>query len=69
MFLICEENVDKLCSMLCSSPTSQKILSKKDISVPSEAGTNIPLAAIKENNPTIFKVTVLPPVLGPVMRM
>ena len=68
MFLICELNVERFCSMLCSSPTSQNILSKYDISVPSEAVTKKPLIVISENNPVSFKVTVFPPVFGPVIK-
>ena len=65
--LMCPEKVDKLCSMLCSSPISQYTPSKIARSA-DFAGTYIPVIASKTNNPTSFNVTVFPPVLGPVMR-
>ena len=65
--LMCPEKVDKLCSMLCSSPISQYTPSKIARSA-DFAGTYIPVIASKTNNPTSFKVTVFPPVLGPVIR-
>ena len=64
-FDICDEKVDKLCSILCSSPISQKIPLKTEISESSSAGIYRPDIAISVNNPTIFIATVLPPVLGP----
>ena len=35
--------------------------------LPSKVGINIPDCAIKIISPSVFNVTVLPPVLGPVM--
>ena len=56
VLVMCDENVLKLCSILCSSPISA-----------SRAGMNKPDCAISVRSPTVFKETVLPPVLGPVM--
>ena len=67
VFVICDENVDKLCSILCSSPISANILSYTHILVPKSAGICRPLCVISANRPTVFIVTVLPPVFGPVM--
>ena len=64
---MCAENVDKDCSMLCSSPMSEKTPSNIEIE-DVFAGINKPDAAIKTNKPTIFSVTVLPPVFGPVIK-
>ena len=61
------EKVDKLCCKDCSSPISAKILSNQGNSTGSRAATNIPAFAIKAANPKVLRVTVLPPVLGPVM--
>ena len=63
---MCDENVDKLCSMLCSSPMSTYISSNIPITLFSEAGIIIPHIAISTSNPAVFSETVLPPVLGPV---
>ncbi len=49
------------------SPISAKILSKTYIDEFSSAGILRPLQAIAHNKPTVFKVTVFPPVLGPVI--
>ena len=38
-------------------------------SEPSNAGIGIPLCAINVQSPTVFSVTVLPPVFGPVMTI
>ena len=59
--------MDRDCSMDCSSPISAYTLSNTDISLPISAGMNIPLSAIRVKSPTVFKVTVLPPVFGPVI--
>ena len=67
MWVTCEENVERLCSMLCSSPMSAKIRWKIASSEPSPAGTWSPAWAIRLSSPTVFSATVLPPVFGPVM--
>ena len=67
MFLMCPENVERLCSMLCSSPISEYTPSKIAMSA-DFAGIYIPLIANRTDSPTNFKVTVLPPVFGPVIR-
>ena len=66
ILVICDENVLKLCSMLCSSPISANMLSNTQMSVPSAAGIARPQAVIRHKRPTVLSVTVLPPVLGPV---
>ena len=66
MFVIWEENVLRLCSILCSSPISAKISVNNASSDPSSAGICRPDNPISSNNPTVFKETVLPPVFGPV---
>ncbi len=53
--------------MLCSSPMSTSICLKKDIEDPSEAGIKRPLMAMRVKSPQVFRLTVLPPVFGPVM--
>ena len=65
--VICEENVERLCSMLCSSPMSTKILSKYPTTLPSPAGIISPHIVISVSKPTVLIATVLPPVFGPVM--
>ena len=67
MFVIWPEKVLRLCSMLCSSPMSANTCSNTASSVPRSAGTWSPAWAISVNSPTVFRVTVLPPVFGPVM--
>ena len=67
IFFMCEENVDKDCSMLCSSPMSAYISVNTETSLPVNAGIAKPLIAISENNPNVLRETVLPPVLGPVI--
>ncbi len=67
IFVMWAEKVDRLCSMLCSSPISARIWSKTDTSLPSPAGIISPHMAISDKSPTVFRATVLPPVLGPVM--
>ena len=53
--------------MLCSSPISAKIESNVPIIVPSLAGTGSPSQARIIKTPAVLRVTVLPPVLDPVM--
>ena len=67
MLVMWPEKVDRLCSMLCSSPISANTCSNTAISVPRSAGTCRPACAISVNSPTVFRVTVLPPVFGPVI--
>ena len=55
--------------MLCSSPISARTLPKCPISVFSFAGTGIPDNAINVSNPATFRVTVFPPVFGPVISI
>ena len=67
MLVIWAENVESDCSMLCSSPMSTSTRPNTDISLSSAAGIIIPHMAIRVRSPMVFSVTVLPPVLGPVM--
>ena len=67
MFFMCDEKVERFCFIDCSSPISQNIPSKYDSS-PLSAGMNIPHIAITVISPTSLSVTVLPPVLGPVIK-
>ena len=67
VLVICELKVLRLCSILCSSPISANISLKTAISECSNAGMLSPACAIRVRSPTVFKETVLPPVLGPVM--
>ena len=67
MFDIWAENVDRLCSMLCSSPMSTKTLSYRPTLHPSEAGMNNPHLLMRTVSPSVLRATVLPPVFGPVM--
>ncbi|MCY1425332.1 hypothetical protein D9M71_411180 [compost metagenome] len=66
---IWDENVESDCSIDCSSPISANNCSNTASSEPSNAGTGNPACAINVHRPTVFKVTVLPPVLGPVMTI
>ena len=67
IFKIWEEKVLKDSLILCSSPISAKILSKTYILLFYLQGIKIPLYAINNNKPVVFKQTVLPPVFGPVI--
>ena len=64
---MCDENVDRLCSIDCSSPMSANTSSNTAISLPNCAGICMPDCAISVSRPTVFSVTVLPPVFGPVI--
>jgi len=66
IFVICDENVDRLCSMLCSSPISTYSSSNIPITLFSLAGIIIPHIAISTSKPAVLRETVLPPVFGPV---
>ena len=61
------EKVERLCSMLCSSPMSARIWLNTGRLLPSSAGIWRPHWLIAESRPRVFMDTVLPPVLGPVM--
>ena len=63
---MCDENVDRLSSMLCSSPISASTLSKTQTSEPLSAGIGSPAIVIRTRSPHVLRDTVLPPVLGPV---
>ena len=67
IFAICEEKVDRDCSMLCSSPMSAYISRNKPSFEPSAAGIKSPDSPIRVSSPTVLRVTVFPPVLGPVI--
>ena len=62
-----EEKVERLCSMLCSSPISAKIFCITGSVVPGPAGIGIPAWFIRISSPAVFKATVFPPVFGPVI--
>lgn len=53
--------------MDCSSPISANTAENTDRELPSSAGGISPHIAIRVSKPMVFRVTVLPPVLGPVM--
>ena len=67
MFFMWLENVLKESAILWSSPISAKISSNTYMLDFSSAGIFNPLQAIASNRPTVFKLTVLPPVFGPVI--
>ncbi len=67
MWVMCDEKVERLCSMLCSSPISAKMFSNTDTFEPSAAGMARPDWAIRVSRPVVLSETVLPPVFGPVM--
>ena len=67
MFVMCAENVDSDCSMLCSSPMSAMISSNTGMVLPSAHGICRPHCVIAASRPMVLSVTVLPPVFGPVM--
>ena len=62
------EKVLKESAILWSSPISAKICSNTNTLDFSSAGIFNPLQAIQVSKPTVFKVTVFPPVLGPVIN-
>ena len=67
MLVMWAEKVDRDCSMLCSSPISTKIFSKVETEEPGATGIRSPHMVIRLRSPRVFRVTVLPPVFGPVM--
>ena len=67
MLTICDENVESDCSMLCSSPISAKTFENIATRLPSSVGIISPHIVIRVKSPIVLRVTVLPPVLGPVI--
>jgi hypothetical protein len=67
MFTMWAEKVERLCSMLCSSPMSASTRSKTLTALRSSAGMCRPHWAMRVSRPRVLRLTVLPPVLGPVM--
>ena len=67
MFTMWEEKVDRLWAMDCSSPMSESTWSKTITELPSSTGMWRPHWAMRVNRPMVLRVTVLPPVLGPVI--
>ena len=61
--------MDRDCCIDCSSPISTKILSKIGNCDPLSAGTGRPDSAMSESKPAVFKLTVFPPVFGPVISI
>ena len=62
-----EEKVDRFWAMDCSSPISASTWSKAITRLSSATGMWRPHWAISVRRPMVLRVTVLPPVLGPVM--
>ena len=67
VFVMCAENVDSDCSMLCSSPMSAMISWNTGMVLPSAHGMCRPHCVMAASRPMVLSVTVLPPVFGPVM--
>ena len=67
MFTMCEEKVESDCSIDCSSPISDRTFLKTLRRVRGDAGMGIPAWARSVKSPMVFRVTVFPPVLGPVI--
>ena len=67
MFFMWEEKVERLCSMLCSSPMSAKTSLNTGMREFTAAGMCMPDWPMRASRPTVFRETVLPPVFGPVM--
>ena len=67
MFTMWEEKVLRLCSMLCSSPMSASTRRNTVTALPLSVGMWRPHWAMRVSRPRVFRLTVLPPVLGPVM--
>ena len=67
IWVMWELNVESDCSMLCSSPMSAQTFAKTETCEPASAGIWRPDMAISVSSPMVFRHTVLPPVLGPVM--
>jgi len=64
--IMCPENVERDCSMDCSSPISANTSLKTLRREPDCAGICKPDCAMSTSKPTVLSVTVLPPVFGPV---
>ena len=69
MFPMWEENVERFCSIDCSSPMSLRTFAAIASSESGEAGMGMTDWVISVNSPIVFKVTVFPPVLGPVITV
>ena len=67
MFPMWDENVERFCSIDCSSPISAKIPLKIGSVAPAFTGSCSPHADIRVSSPMVFNATVFPPVLGPVI--
>ena len=67
MFTMWEEKVDRLWAMDCSSPTSASTRSNTLTRLSSPTGMWRPHWAMRVSRPMVLRVTVLPPVLGPVI--
>ena len=67
MLLMWEEKVDRDWAMDCSSPMSASTRWQTRTVLPSPTGIWSPHWAMRVSRPMVFKVTVLPPVLGPVI--
>ena len=67
MLVMWEEKVDRDWAMDCSSPMSASTRENTRTVESSFAGMCRPHWAIRVMSPRVFRVTVLPPVLGPVM--
>ena len=65
--VMCALKVERLCSMLCSSPMSAKSSPMSPSTEPSPAGTGKPSQPKYMQTPAVLSATVLPPVFGPVM--
>jgi len=67
IFTMWEEKVESDCSMDCSSPMSAYTAPKVEMRLSSPTGMCRPHSAISVSRPSVFRLTVLPPVFGPVM--
>ena len=67
MLVMWEEKVDRDWAMDCSSPMSASTRSKIRTVESDPVGMCRPHWAMRVSRPMVFKVTVLPPVLGPVI--
>ena len=63
---MCPEKVDKSPLTLWMSPISARTGWKKSTRAPGRTGRGIPVRTMSANSPINFKITVLPPLLGPV---
>ncbi len=65
-FVMCAEKVESAASMDCASPMSARNAVKTG-KLAAVAGTGKPACAIMASRAVVLRVTVLPPVLGPLM--